>query len=154
MEGLVILESMLLMYAWVIICALARSIACTTSGERSTSLRIASAIELAQEAICLLGIDGKVLFANPAFLHLAQVTEGELRNRNMRALFGEAEAAVALDAAIAGAGAGRSWQGRIAARFAVEGASVVLVDRSEGVRAAAEEIRRIMVCALYRRIAI
>ena len=88
--------------------------------------RLSQAIELAQEAICLLGIDGKVLFANPAFLRLAQVTEGALRDRHMRALFGEAEVAAALDAAIAGAGAGRSWQGRITTRFAA--ASPVQLD--------------------------
>jgi PAS domain S-box-containing protein len=88
--------------------------------------RLSQAVELAQEAICLLGIDGKVLFANPAFLHLAHLSEGELRDRRMRALFGEAEVIEALDAAIAGAGAGRSWQGRIAARFAA--ASPVQLD--------------------------
>ena len=88
--------------------------------------KLSQAIELAQEAICLLGIDGKVLFANPAFLHLAHLTGEELCDRHMRALFGEAEVAAALDAAIAGAGAGRSWQGRITARFAL--ASPVQLD--------------------------
>jgi PAS domain S-box-containing protein len=85
--------------------------------------KLSQAIELAQEAICILAIDGKVLFANPAFLELAHLTEGELRDRHMRALFGESEVAVALDAAIAGAGLGRSWQGRIAARFAAASAA-------------------------------
>jgi PAS domain S-box-containing protein len=80
--------------------------------------RLSQAIELAEEAICVLSVEGTVLFANPAFLDLAHLTEEELHDKHLTALFEEVEGSGVLALAIAGARTGQSWQGHIAARFA------------------------------------